>query len=95
MSKSVMRFIHTVVSIREIVNNGKNLKQESKNLKGTIKLLSGAGGVCVKITVFLGSAHNPPCELSPNYFCVLCPPVHSLWQSIQSSRNYYKGHKEK
>lgn len=35
-----MHFIHTVVSAREMVNNGKNLKQRSENMKGTIKLLS-------------------------------------------------------
>lgn len=29
------------------------------------------------------------------HFRVLCPLVYSLWQSIQRSRNYYKGHKEK
>lgn len=35
-----MCFIYTVVPERELVNNGKNLKQESENMKGTIKLLS-------------------------------------------------------
>lgn len=30
-----MHFIHTVVSEKEIVNNGENLKQEIKNMKGT------------------------------------------------------------
>lgn len=30
-----MHFVHTIVSEREMVNNGKNLKQGSKNMKGT------------------------------------------------------------
>lgn len=95
LSKSIMHFIHTGISEREIVNNGKNLKRESskhERHKQSNYYLRGK-----RIKMCLGIAHNPhcSCEFSPKHFGVLCPPVHSLWQSSQRSRNYYKGHKEK